>query len=65
MSIWVPMGQPASSQESIFPPSIWMRVPSSWWAGRVVRVKREMEAMAARASPRKPRVAMRSMSASF
>ena len=51
----VPTGQPASVSSFISPASIITRVPTGDAARRVTISTREIEAMLARASPRKPK----------
>ncbi len=61
-SIVVPSGQPHSFTSCILPPEIVTSVPMSLARVRVRNVNLETDAMEARASPRKPRVDMCSMS---
>ena len=58
----VPWGQPASSRLTTAPPSRDRAAPSSSSAVRVSSSMRDTAEMAARASPRKPRVPMASRS---
>ena len=58
----VPAGQPASTLSTTMPPSKVMEQPSPSVSRRVRASIRETEAMAAKASPRKPRVPMASRS---
>src|ERR1035438_1989624 len=58
----VPPPSAASSQRSILPPAISMRVPVVSSAERVSSSRRETDAMEGSASPRNPRVAMESRS---
>ena len=50
----VPGGAPASSTETIWPPSTSMRVPAGAPGSQVISVNRETAAMDGNASPRKP-----------
>ena len=58
----VPAVNATSSQCSILPPAISMRVPVVSSAERVSSIKRETEAMDGSASPRNPSVAIESRS---
>ena len=58
----VPGGEPAGRTSASVPAFTWSMVPSSESRRRVVSVKRETEAIEGIASPRKPRVSIRSMS---
>ena len=58
----VPLGQPASSRPVTAPPSSVRETPKSRSAVRVSTSTRATAAMAARASPRNPRVPMASRS---
>ena len=58
--IVVPSGQPAASKDTVFPASSSTLVPVSASLSFVVSSTRLTEDMAARASPRKPRVAIAS-----